>query len=235
MKRYGKFFLALATLSVATQALAVSTSDCVPEQKAYYQASIDNVSPSYEEEAGRRVYSGDVNDDHSIAWLIRDTLYRETVSEATSSAEYHRNAISDFSRDPYYVAKYRLSACFLEVRVRELSGGGKPITSKSTESLTADDCPASNAAAANRAMDEIDAKVAAFMEASAGRPSGEATPSLQVVMWASDRASKLIAKYCPESAKFIQMQAQLQQTFDTAKNACLAIQTDPKFCGPSPP
>jgi hypothetical protein len=259
-----KGLLALFLIGYSQLALAVSTTDCPAEQQAFIEASIDDgispesrqimTTPSQREYVRNRVeeFRGyAVNE--KIPWHIADanqvsdtktlqgaTEYKvkyareqQAVLDSFQSKPWRRMADDRFSPWTYQktIAGLQLEVCFFGVRTRELSGGN---ISKPTKTA-ASDCPAQNTEAANRAMDEIDARLGAFSESPVGQQTGTATPVLQVVMWATDAQANIIRQYCPDNAEFKERLAELTSAFNAAQKACRQIQSRPEVCVPAAP
>ncbi|MEF2155471.1 hypothetical protein V3390_04395 [Luteimonas sp. FXH3W] len=142
-----------------------------------------------------------------------------------------------------WIATARMKACHFEARRIEL-GGGKSNASASSSKATSNQpatpsvpsaCSAKNAAVANAAMDEIDARLGTFLDSPRGRNATVATPTLQVIMWATQKMSETIWRYCPNSVGYAERLSELQASYDAALDACQKIRTNESVCGPVAP
>ena len=213
-----------------------------------------------EDEVRAYLWSGD-ND--TIPWHIKDTLNIKTARDAAAVvasqnrvAQENEAELAQFNSKPYqggrdtrfspyvnkkWIAKARMKACHFQARRREL-GGSAGTTVAATPSKNASklpeaptECSVKNTESANVAMDQIDARLEAFLDSPQGKTTGAATPVLQVIMWATNEMSKTIQRYCPNAVAYADRLSELKGSHDTALDACQKIQTNPSVCGPVAP
>lgn len=249
----------------ADHAWAVSQSDCVQEQEAFLQAVIDKDIPpknrsslpsqyvQEREDMWRNHYLSGEETNDSIAWHIADTRHVTSARNAqtviqglTKSVQGDQAELGEFQARPYqglccdnrfspetyqeWIAKKQMQICFFEARRRELSGGAPAPTAPPAVA----ECGAELSASINSAVEQIDQRIARFLESPAGQQTGAATPMLQVVMWGTSQQANAL-KECANAKDFKNRVAELDAAFDSAKRACIQVQSRPEICGPVAP
>ncbi|MCX7061146.1 MAG: hypothetical protein NTZ11_09685 [Gammaproteobacteria bacterium] len=212
---------------------------------------------AYRHELGEKIRQYLVgNENGSISWLIEGINSISRASDAQLTIEHNTNSMREAQKvfdsfkarpwrpglsadDRFLPVKYkedieqmRMKNCFLEVRKRDLSGGDSSAKSVVTPS---NDCPAENAAAANKAMSDIDTQLGVYSESPLGKDIHTITPTTQVIMWATEAQAQIIRKYCPNGAGFKERVSQLDAAFNGAQKACRQIQSNPEICVPADP
>jgi hypothetical protein len=216
---------------------------------------------SKEEESVKSFVLGEAKVNDSISWHISDTRNinnahdAETVIQSLIPYMQKEQAeLDSFQTRPYQymadnrfyptayqksVARYRMKICFFEARKRELSTGGDGTQSIAKMTQSSSDmesqCSSDAVGSVNSKLQEIDQRIALFLDSSAGQQIGTATPSLQVVMWGTSQQANVIKQYCAQSPSFKERSAELNASFSAAKDACLKIQSKPEICVPIAP
>lgn len=241
----------------AMPTMASSPKVCEVELRAVIDAYIAE-SPTKATEIRAQLLSDEVR---SIPWHLKELdnqLAYARLGDAQAAQHYRESASridanitasggqSSHIGSKAEAALNRLKACYLDSRSRRipvdhlLSARSSAATepSQPAQPLQPDQptqCSAANTATANKAMDEIEARVVAYDDSIQKQPLTDATPILQVIMWASHEMYWVIKSHCPKSPEFAQRLAELHATFNKAHEACRKIQTRPEVCGPVKP
>ncbi|WP_374679676.1 hypothetical protein [Hydrocarboniphaga effusa] len=208
------------------------------------------------EDMWRNHYFSGAETNDSIAWHIADTrnirnardaqavieslakfMQKDQVELDTFQARPYQGGCCDnrFSPETYQegVAKKRMQICFFEARKNELSGGASAASASPSPAAVAE-CGAAQSASINSTLEQIDQRLARFLETPAGKQIGTATPMLQAVMWGTSQQANALRE-CANAEAFKKRLTELDAAFDSAKQACVQIQSRPDICGPVAP
>lgn len=221
----------------------VKPTDCQAEQEAVRQrqcySDVHKIQQKIQQTLEAPwVYRYGGKDDPS-GLRTANELRREAEDSLKSAQKNDRWASSGgFNQGGYLceAAYSRLLACAYRIAAtrRDSAATVSPAAAKAKlESQCAPDAVAS----ANRELQEIDQRLAAFLESPAGQQTGTVTPSLQVIMWGTREQVRIMKRYCPKADAFQERIDTLMSSFQSAQQACRTIQSDygPKNCEPAAP
>lgn len=136
-----------------------------------------------------------------------------------------------------------LLTCLFETRIAQIEARGPAMVEEAQDeapdvAAAEEDAAACGTAAANSVngdLQDIDARVARFLETPLGKQQGSASPMLQVVMWATREQSRAIKAQCADDPAYAQRLRELDASYEGAMNACRQLRRDPDSCGPVSP
>lgn len=247
------------TDSVSLSEVGVVTSqDCKSEQDAWVQASLDDAR--YRNRQNNNNYFNTSAEFYykyiQDLYLKGEGLPRYIVKDGGLSRDMLRKNLQYFeerSRQPLpqctdinscvqvkSLTSSKLEGCLWKVALsrkgeRVPSPNGAAPMSPAAKAKLESQCAPDAVASANRELQEIDQRLAAFLESSAGKQTGTATPSLQVVMWGTREQARVMKRYCPKADAFQERIDVLMSSFRSAQQACQTIQSRPEVCVPAAP
>lgn len=177
-------------------------------------------------------YSGKVTGEEMSVNELREKAAGFDAAALKSARQFQRSPNELYhNRD---IREHHLLACVYRVAANS-KAGIKAVSPADEAAAFRSQCAPDAVASANRELQQIDQQLEAFMRSSAGQQVGSATPSLQVVMWGTRQQAAALTRYCPASDAHKQRVADLMESFDKARQACLAIQSRPELCQPAAP
>ena len=177
-------------------------------------------------------YSGKVTGEEMSVNELREKAAGFDAQALKSEQRFQQVPIEKYHMGD--IKKYRLYACVYRVAANSKAGIKAVAPAEEAATFRAQ-CAPGAVAGANRELQQIDQQLDAFMQSSAGQQVGSATPSLQAVMWGTKQQAAVLMRYCPTSDAHKQRVADLMESFDKAKQACLALQSRPEVCVPAAP
>lgn len=235
MKNKPQILLLGALLSLPAVGHAVTLEDCRTEQQEHMrqctadEKSVESCKEELEQQMGLANVSLDMEDARKA--INNSKRLRESDEEVLASFNQMPRYLLDsrFAPSVYRrnIAKYSLHICFSTHRYVEMSNGAPPPEEKR--------CSPEAARAVNQELADIEGRITNFLLSPAATTSAGATPTLRVVMWATQRSIDAIARHCPEGELFIEKESGYKAAYNKALEACRALLSEPDLCGPAAP
>lgn len=153
------------------------------------------------------------------------------AEETESKGDAHARVYSGWHEDAKF---YRLQACAYRIAAIKREGGTSAVQPVSTAKAESQ-CAPEAISTLNRKLQDIDQRLATFLESAVGQQTGVSTPSLQAVMWGTSEQAKVMKQYCSGDGEFQQEIDDRMASFAAAQKACRKIQSNPDICRPVEP
>jgi hypothetical protein len=235
MKNTSQILMLGTLLSLPVAGHAVTLEDCRTEQQEHMsqctadEKSVEVCKEELEQQMGLANVSIDLEDARKA--INGSKRRRENDEEVLASF----NQTPPYPLDPrfrpsvyrHYIARHSLHICFSTRRYAEMSSGAVPPEEKR--------CSTEAARAVNQELADIEGRITNFLISPAATTPAGATPTLRVVMWATQRGIDAIARHCPEGELFIEKESGYKAAYDKALEACRTLLREPERCGPAAP
>lgn len=235
MRNTSRILLLGALLSLPAVSHAVTLEDCRAEQQEFMsqcaadRQSAESCKQELEQQMGLANVSIDLEDARKA--INGSKRLREGDEEVLASFDQTPPFLLDtrFPPSSYRrsIARHSLHICFTSRRYAEMSSGAEPPEEKR--------CNPEAARAVNQELADIEGRITNFLLSPAATMAAGATPTLRVVMWATQRSIDAIARHCPEGELFIEKENGYKAAYDKALEACRTLSREPESCGPAAP
>ncbi|MBF4454730.1 hypothetical protein IRT38_04865 [Acinetobacter sp. SK-43] len=226
-----------------------SAADCKAEQEVVRQFRYPGTSRGCEDGTGRDTeqsisaaldhpwayrYGGKVKGEvKSSSELKQQAL--EFLNEADKEENKHlKQTFTYRPANQCDAALHRLTACAYQVAAARRDGI-TPVTPEVAKAKLVTQCAPAALEKANRGLQQIDQRIADYLNSPSGKQITQPTPHLQIVMWGTSEQAKIMKQHCPDADAFKQEIADRMASYESALRACRQIQSNPNICGPVAP
>lgn len=226
-----------------------SANDCKVEQDVVRQFRYTGTLRGCEDRTGRDTeQSISAALDHPWAYKYSGNIQGELMSSSElrqkaiefynmAEKEEKKHLVETFTNreaNQCSAAIARLTACAYQAAAT-IKDGNTPVTPEVAKAKLVTQCAPAALEKANRGLQQIDQRIADYLNSPSGKQITQATPHLQIVMWGTSEQAKIMKQHCPDADAFKQEIADRMASYESALRACRQIQSNPNICGPVAP